>query len=327
MAKCSIVPIKKSLEFDVNRYVATEIVPAELFLTGQIELSARFFPVCVPFRVMVNPPLAKMLLEKNCPNNRGRTHKHIDQLAMLMLNGLWVEKGDPFIFATDGRGLSFQHRCKAIVKSGTTQVVVCFIVVPTPELLRALDSNVRVRTKSVNLKVSEPKFADFHEQVEGPTLTKIIKNGFGRIGAINEISSGIFGEVAKKYNQIRKAIAKVSPPKRTDVCGKAYVRAAIFMAMNQAKKDVERERILEFSRYLSTGLTEILNIKVVGEGYLNSLEKLRKDILSTTTKEQKEKLESVVHEYIYSYVYRIFPEPGFYFNPGIEDIVKKYKGE
>lgn len=70
-------------------------------------------------RLHVDPSDAKSLLERNT-NNRKLRHRIVDYYANEMINGNWIDNGDPIRIARSGRLLNGQHRLSAVVKAGVT---------------------------------------------------------------------------------------------------------------------------------------------------------------------------------------------------------------
>jgi hypothetical protein len=70
-------------------------------------------------RLHVDPSDAKSLLERNT-NNRKLRETVVDYYANEMINGNWVDNGDPIRIARSGRLLNGQHRLSAVVKAGVS---------------------------------------------------------------------------------------------------------------------------------------------------------------------------------------------------------------
>src|SRR5210317_1084195 len=70
-------------------------------------------------RLHIDPSDAKSLLEKNT-NNRKLRETVVDYYANEMINGNWIDNGDPIRIARSGRLLNGQHRLSALVKAGVT---------------------------------------------------------------------------------------------------------------------------------------------------------------------------------------------------------------
>jgi hypothetical protein len=70
-------------------------------------------------RLHVDPSDAKSLLERNT-NNRKLRETVVDYYANEMINGNWIDNGDPIRIARSGRLLNGQHRLSAVVKAGVS---------------------------------------------------------------------------------------------------------------------------------------------------------------------------------------------------------------
>ena len=70
-------------------------------------------------RLHIDPSDAKSLLVKNT-NNRKLRQTVVDYYANEMINGNWIDNGDPIRIARSGRLLNGQHRLSALVKAGVT---------------------------------------------------------------------------------------------------------------------------------------------------------------------------------------------------------------
>ena len=70
-------------------------------------------------RVKLTPDLAREWLKRNTRNRRV-VQRRVDQLAHAMKRGEWVENGDTFRFAADGRLIDGQKRAMAVIDSGVT---------------------------------------------------------------------------------------------------------------------------------------------------------------------------------------------------------------
>lgn len=68
--------------------------------------------------MVITPEVAAQLLEWNT-NNRPLNKTHVDFLVGQMLDGQWVQNGDPIRFS-DERLIDGQHRLHAVIKSGFT---------------------------------------------------------------------------------------------------------------------------------------------------------------------------------------------------------------
>lgn len=70
-------------------------------------------------RLHVDPSDAKSLLERNT-NNRKLRASVVNYYANEMINGNWIDNGDPIRIARSGTLLNGQHRLSALVKAGVS---------------------------------------------------------------------------------------------------------------------------------------------------------------------------------------------------------------
>lgn len=82
--------------------------------------SRRFIPEVYETVEDVGPEKAKILLERNHPNNRNLSEATIESYAVDMAAGNWRPIGDPLRLDRQGRLIDGQHRLFAIAKSGVT---------------------------------------------------------------------------------------------------------------------------------------------------------------------------------------------------------------
>lgn len=67
---------------------------------------------------VITPAMAIQLLENNIKNNRKINLKVVESYARQMEKGLWiVDSGEPLIFSSEGQGISFQHRMRAVIRA------------------------------------------------------------------------------------------------------------------------------------------------------------------------------------------------------------------
>lgn len=67
--------------------------------------------------VYITPELAKFWLENNNSRNRKIIREHVKMLATDIMNGQWMQNGQPIVFGTDGNILNGQHRLAACVEA------------------------------------------------------------------------------------------------------------------------------------------------------------------------------------------------------------------
>lgn len=109
-------------------------------------------------RLHVDPSDAKSLLERNT-NNRKLRETVVDYYANEMINGNWVDNGDPIRIARSGRLLNGQHRLSAVVKAGVS-LPFHFLSNLSEESFERMDNGVG-RTVSDNLCISPSYSAVF----------------------------------------------------------------------------------------------------------------------------------------------------------------------
>ena len=169
-------------------------------------------------KTLINPAMAKEMLEKNV-SNRNVRHLKVNQYANEMLSGRWKEDTFEFIkISKNGNLIDGQHRLLAIIKSNVGIWMQIAYDVPD-DVYSVLDTGVNRNTGDV-FKIEGIKYATANPAII-KLYDKVKNNKYGRVGS-HELSNfevlDIYHErpefwqlVCNKSESWNDAFAKILP--------------------------------------------------------------------------------------------------------------------
>lgn len=194
----------------------------------------------------VTPAMAEEWLLKYNYHNRDLRRRKTDEYADAMLSGDWVFQGDPIRFAVTGRLLDGQNRLNAIIKSGTTQLML--IVRNLPESVFDRIDVGAVRTKKDALQIGQ--VAHYSRVASAvPVIDRYYSGGMSAGGFRTEMTAHeVLTAVADEYSDLPELIEKLGATRPK------CMQTSVFDGFAYVFYQIDAKLALEYARAIRDGI-------------------------------------------------------------------------
>ena len=220
---------------------------------------------------LITPDIAKEYLMLNKHNYRALNAKTVEKYAKDMRNGNWVFNGEAIQFDADGFLVNGQHRLSAIVKSGTSQLILVVRGVETYVFDIGRLRNFAQIAKSNGFTASS--------SIGG--AVEIIMSGFNRTNT--NTPQGVFSYYEAHNPELFDTCAKISTRGTSHgIMKKSACIAAIYCALSLGT--LTEEECDAFCRIANTGVSDVGTIG-------NAPQILRRQLQNTYKQAARERKE------------------------------------